>query len=42
MLQKFPANNFEWIEGTFQFNSDFPKNHNKKSDEEYFLDVQDL
>ena len=42
MLQKFPANNFKWIEDTSQLNADFPKNHDKESDEEYFLDVQDL
>ena len=28
MSQKFPANNFEWIEDTFQFNEDFIKIYN--------------
>ena len=27
MSQKFPVNNFEWIEGTSQFNEDFIKNY---------------
>ena len=26
MSQKFPVNNFKWIEDTFQFNEDFIKN----------------
>ena len=39
MLQKLPVNNFEWIEDTFQFNSDFIKSCNEKSDEGYFLEV---
>ena len=41
MLQKLPVNNFEWIEDTFQFNSDFIKSCNEKSDEGYFLEVDD-
>ena len=39
MSQKFPVDNFEWIEDTFQFNEDFIKNHNEESDEGYFLEV---
>ena len=27
MLQKFPVNNFEWIEDTSQFNDDFIKGY---------------
>ena len=37
MLQKFPVNNFEWIEYIFQFNEDFI-NYNEESDERYFLE----
>ena len=33
MSQKLPANNFEWIEDTFQFSEDFMKNCNEESDE---------
>ena len=42
--QKFPENNFEWIEDTFQFYEDFIKNYNKESNEWYFpqVDVQHL
>ena len=39
ITQKLPANNFEWIEGTSQFNEDFIKNYNEESDEGYFLEV---
>ena len=39
MSQKLPVNKFEWIEDTSQFNEDFLKNYNKKSDEGYFLEV---
>ena len=39
MLQKFPVNNFEWIQDTSQFNEDFIKNDNEKSDEGYFVEV---
>ena len=43
MLQNLLANNFEWIEGTSQFNKDFIKNYNKESDEGYLeVDVQYL
>ena len=39
MPQKLPANKFEQIEDTSQFNEDFIKNYNKESDEGYFLEV---
>ena len=39
MSQKFPVSNFEWIEDPSQFNEDFIKNYNEKSDEGYFLKV---
>ena len=39
MLQKFPVNNFEWIEDTSQFNEDFIKNYNEESDKGHFLEV---
>ena len=39
MSQKLPVNNFEWIKDTSQFNEDFIKNYNEKSDERYFLEV---
>ena len=39
MPQKLPANKFEQIEDTSQFNEDFIKNYNKDSDEGYFLEV---
>ena len=29
MLQKFPVNNFEWIEDTSKFNKDFIKNYDE-------------
>ena len=37
--QKFLVNNFKWIEDTSQFNDDFIKNYNEKSDKRYFLEV---
>ena len=39
ILQKLPVNNFEWIKDTPQFNEDFIKNYNEKSDEGQFLEV---
>ena len=39
MLQKFPVNNFEWIEDTSQFNVDFLEWFNEESDEGYFFEV---
>ena len=39
MLQKPPVNYFEWIENTSEFNKDFIKNCNEKSDEGYFLEI---
>ena len=35
MSQKFPVNNFTWVNDTSQSNEDFLKNYNKKSDEGY-------
>ena len=32
MSKKLPVNNFEWIEGSSQFNEDFMKNYNEESD----------
>ena len=37
--QKFPVNNFEWIKDTCEFNEDFIKNYNEKSDARYFVEV---
>ena len=39
MPNKFPVDNFEWIEDTFQFNEDFIKSYNEDSDGGYFLKV---
>ena len=39
MSQKFPVNNFEYTENSAQFNKDFTKTYNGKSDKGYFLDV---
>ena len=40
MSQKLPANNFEQIKGTSQFNEDFiKKNYSKESDEGHFLEI---
>ena len=39
MLQKFPLNNFEWIEDTSHFIKDYVKNYNDESDEGFFLEV---
>ena len=39
MSQKLPVNYFEWIEETSQFNEDFIKNYNDKSDKGYSLEV---
>ena len=38
MSQKLPANNFEWLKDTTQFNEDFIKNYNEESHEAYFLE----
>ena len=44
MSRKLPVNNLEWIKDTSQFNKDFIKKYNEKSDKGYFLedDVQYL
>ena len=39
MPQKLPVNNFERIRDTFQFNENFIKKYNEKSDEGNFLEV---
>ena len=39
MSQKLPVNKFEWTEDTSQFNEDFVKNYNEKSDKGCFLEV---
>ena len=39
MSQKLLVNNFKWIEDISQFNEDFIKSYNEKSDEGYFLEV---
>ena len=36
IFQKLPVNNFEWIKDTCEFNKDFIKNYNEKSDARYF------
>ena len=40
MSQKLPANNFEWIKDTSQFNGDFMKSYNGEGAEGYFLEVE--
>ena len=37
--EKLPANNFEQIEETSQFNENYLKNYNEESDEAYYLEV---
>ena len=39
MSEKFPVNNFGWIENTSQLNKYFIKTYNEESDEGYFLKV---
>ena len=39
ITQKFPVNNFKWVQATSEFNEDSIKKHNEESDEEYFLEV---
>ena len=40
MLLKLPVNNFEWMKKfTSQFNEDFTKTYNEKSDDGYFFEV---
>ena len=36
MMQKLPLNKFEWIQETYDFNEDFIKNYNEKSDKRIF------
>ena len=37
--QKFPVDDFKWIEDTSEFDEDFIKSYSKESDEEYFIEV---
>ena len=39
MLQKLPANKFEWIKDTSQLNEDFIKKYNEESYEGNFLET---
>ena len=39
MSQKLQVNNFEWIKDTSQFNEDFIKNYNDKSDMRCFFEA---
>ena len=39
MFQKLAVDGFEWVEDSSQFNEDFIKSCNEKSDEGYFLEV---
>ena len=39
MSKKLPVNKYEWIQSNSQFNEDFLKNFNEKSNEGYFLEV---
>ena len=39
MSQKPYVNNFEWIEGTCEFNEDFIKLYTREINKEYFLEV---
>ena len=39
MSQKLPVNRFKWVEHIPEFNEDFMKNYNEKSNEGYFLEV---
>ena len=38
MSQKLLVNNFEWNEDSSQFNEDFRKNYNEKSDKGYLFE----
>ena len=39
MPQRFPVNEFKWIDDISKFNKDFIKSFNDESDEGYFLEV---
>ena len=39
MSQILPADKFEWIKDTSQFNEDFTRTYNEKSDKRYSLEV---
>ena len=38
MPQRFPVNEFKWIDDISKFNKDFIKSFNDESDEGYFLE----
>ena len=38
-LLKLPVNGFKWVESTSQFNENFLKGYNEKSNERYLLGV---
>ena len=42
LSQKLSVDGFMWVEDTSQFNGDFIKTYNEKSDERYFLELHDL
>ena len=37
--QKFPVDDFKWIEDTSEFVEDFIKSYNEESDQEYLIEV---
>ena len=39
MPQRFPVNEFKWVDDISKFNKDFIKSFNDESDEGYFLEV---
>ena len=39
MSQKLTVSEFRWVEDLFDFNEDFTKSYNEKSNVEYFLEV---
>ena len=39
MSQKFPVNNFKWVEDTSKINEEFLKNYNENSNKGYILEV---
>ena len=43
-LLKLPVNGFKWVESTSQFNENFLKGYNEKSNERYLLgvDINDI
>ena len=39
MSQNLPVNNFDWMKDISQFNEDYIKNYNEKSNEGYFFEI---